>query len=240
MVMVTITASRRNYPRRARATLRELWHSFVDALPGLATPAIIVGGILSGIFTPTEAAAIAVLYAFIIGVFAYRELKWPDIRRILFESMKDTAILGFIISCAMLYGWLLIRSRIPIVLLDLLTSITTNRLAILLILNGFLLIIGCFMETIAAITILVPVLTPLLAKVGIDPLHFGLIMVLNLMIGLLTPPFGVVLFILNKISGVPLGRIVRVTFPFLIPLLVVLLLITIFPPLVTYLPNLFL
>ncbi len=237
MVMVSYYAIKRDYPSRTRASFSEIGKSFIKAFPGLVTPIIIIGGIITGIFTPTEAAAIAVFYSLIIGVFIYGELSWRDVWDIFFKTAKDTAVITFIVATASLYGWLLIRSRVPIVILEALTAITTSKLGILLLLNILLLIVGCFMETIAAISILVPVLTPLMAKVGINPLHFGLVMVLNLMIGLLTPPFGVVLFILNKITGVPLEKVMRNVLPFLIPLLIVLLLITIFPSIVTWLPS---
>ena len=144
---------------------------------------------LSGIFT-AEAAATAALYAFILGCFIYREISFADLWRILQETARDTAVLTFIISCALFYGWVLIRSRAPIMLLDLFTGISTDPLVVLFILNAFLLFIGCFMETIAAMSILIPVLTPLLTKVGIDPLHFGIVMVLNLMMACSRRPLG--------------------------------------------------
>jgi len=238
MVMVSIYAKRRNYPREKRASFREFLIACKEAFFPCMTPVIIVGGIISGVFTPTEAAAVASLYAFILGCLVYKEISLVDLWKIAQKTARDTAIITFIVSCASLYGWVLIRSRIPIILMEQMTSISTNPLIILLILNCALLVVGCFMETIAALNILVPVLIPLMLNVGIDPLHFGLIMVFNLMIGLITPPFGMVLFVLNKISGVPLEKIIKATLPFLIPLLVVLLLMTFFPSLVTYLPNL--
>jgi len=239
MIMVSVYARKRNFPRQPRSNVRELWSSFKQAIGPIMTPVILIGGILSGIFTPTEAAAIAALYAFILGFFVYREISLSDLWEILKETAIQTATITFIISCAMFYGWVLIRSRTPILLLDLFSDISTNPLVVLFILNGFLLVIGCFMETIAALSILVPILIPLLLKVGIDPLHFGLVMVLNLMIGLLTPPFGINLFILNKISNVPTLKIARACLPFFVPLLLVLFVITVFPGIVTILPNLF-
>jgi len=238
MVMVAFYARKRGFPQNQKAQFGELWHAFKRAIGPIMTPVILVGGILSGIFTPTEAAAVAALYAFILGVFIYRELSLADLWRILKETARETATITFIIACAMFYGWVLIRSRTPIVLLDLFADISTNPLVVLFILNGFLLLIGCFMETIAALSILVPILTPLIVKLGIDPLHFGMVMVLNLMIGLLTPPFGINLFILNKVSGVSSLRIARACLPFFVPLLVVLVFITVFPSIVTILPDL--
>lgn len=237
MAMVAFYSKKKGYAKNERARLGELWIAFKRAVWPMMTPVILIGGILSGVFTPTEAAAIAALYAFILGFFVYRELSLVDLWRILKETARETATITFIISCAMFYGWVLIRSRTPIMLLDLFSGVSTDPLVVLLILNGFLLMIGCFMETIAALSILVPILIPLITKVGIDPLHFGLIMVLNLMIGLLTPPFGINLFILNKISGVSSLRIARACVPFFAPLLFVLIVITIFPQIVTFLPN---
>jgi len=238
MLMIRMFAIKKNYPQGNRSSFRHFLESFKESFLPLMTPAIIIGGILSGVFTPTEAAAVASLYAFILNFTIYSEMSWVDLWKVIRKTARDTAIITFIISCASLYGWVLIRSRIPIILIETMSSITNDPLVTLIILNVALLVVGCFMETIAALSILVPVLTPLLLKVGIDPLHFGLIMVLNLMIGLLTPPFGLVLFVLNKVSGVPIEKIIKATLPFLIPLIAVLLLITFFPSLVTFLPNL--
>jgi len=237
MLMVRIIVIKRNYPLQKRATLKETWTSFKESALSLVTPVIIIGGIMSGIFTPTEAAAVAALYAFILGFVIYRKINLKDLWKIFSETAKDTAIMIFIISTAILYGWLLIRSRIPIIVLEGLIKFSQNPVMILIILNIFLLFIGCFMETIASLSILVPIITPILARVGINPVHFGVLMVFNLVIGLLTPPFGEVLFILNKISGVPLGRVIRAVFPFLIPLFIALAIITFFPSIVTWLPS---
>jgi len=240
MMVVSFYAKRKGYPRRPKSSAKEIWQAFKEAIGAMLTPIILIGGILSGIFTPTEAAAIAAIYALILGCFVYREISLADLWKILKEASRETATITFIISCATFYGWVLIRSRTPIILLEFITGISTNPLVILLLLNIFLLIIGCFMESIAALGILVPTITPLILKVGIDPLHFGLIMILNLMIGLLTPPFGMNLFILNKITGIPSTRIAKACLPFFIPLFAALVVITLFPPVVTFLPDLLL
>ncbi len=238
MAMVAFYATRKGYTLNRKATIRELWGGFKKAVGPSLTPFILIGGMLSGMFTPTEAAAIAVLYALILSAFVYREIKVSDLWRLLKETAVETAVITFIISCSMFYGWVLIRSRVPIILLEAFTSVSASPLVILLILNAFLLIIGCFMDTTAAICILTPILIPLITKVGIDPVHFGLVMVLNLMIGLLTPPYGMNLFILSKISGLSPLRIARASLPFFIPLLIALFVITLFPSVVTFLPNL--
>jgi len=237
MIMVSFYVRKKNYPTRKKASFSEILHSFYDSILELLTPIIIVGGLLTGYFTATEAASIAVLYAFIIGTFVYKRFNFKNMVEILYKTAKDSACIMLIMSAASLYGWLLIRSRIPIIILEFLTSLTENKLIILLILNLFLIFIGFFMETIAALSIVVPIIIPILSKFQIDPIHFGIIIVLNLVIGLLTPPFGEVLFVLHKISQVPLERIVKSILPFLIPLFITLILVTFFPPIATWLPS---
>ena len=238
MTMVWIYARKRNYPRTPFPTFRQVVRAFVDAFLPLMTPTILLGGIWSGWFTPTEAAAVAVAYALVLGTLIYRELTWKDTLQVFVDSAKDTAALGFIVAAASFYGWLLMRTGAPAAMANALLGISRNPLVLLLIINIILLIVGCFFETIVAILILGPILMEVVTKVGIDPVHFGVVMVLNLMIGLLTPPFGVVLFVMVHVGEISFERVVRATAPFIIPLLVVLGLITVFPPLVTWVPNL--
>jgi len=238
MIMVIVYTKKKNYSRNKRMSFREKLIAFKDGFLACMTPVIIVGGIVSGVFTPTEAAAIASLYALILGCIVYREISLVNLWKIFLQTARDTAIITFVISCASLYSWVLINSRIPIILMEQITTITTNPLYIMLLINLGLLVVGCFMETISALNIFVPIFIPLISAVHIDPLYFGIVMVLNLMIGLVTPPFGLVLFVLTKVSGVPLERIVKAILPFLIPLVAVLLMMTFLPNLVTYLPNL--
>ena len=237
MVMVGVYATRRGYPRSPFPTPRLVVTSFIDAFLPLLTPTILLGGIWTGWFTPTEAAAVAVAYALILGTLIYRELSLKDTLQVFIDSAKDTAALGFIVAAASFYGWLLMRTGAPAAMVEALLGISRNPLVLLFIINLILLVVGCFFETIVAILILGPILMEVVTKVGIDPVHFGLVMVLNLMIGLLTPPFGVVLFVMVQVGGISFERVVRATAPFIIPLLVVLLLITVYPPLVTWLPN---
>ena len=238
MTMVWIYAKKRNYPRTPFPTFRQFVKSFVDAFLPLMTPTILLGGIWTGWFTPTEAAAVAVAYALVLGTLIYRELTWRDALQVFIDSAKDTAALGFIVAAASFYGWLLMRTGAPAAMVEALLGISRNPIVLLLIINVILLIVGCFFETIVAILILGPILMEVITKVGIDPVHFGLIMVLNLMIGLLTPPFGVVLFVMVHVGGISFERVVRATAPFIIPLLVVLGIMTFYPPIVTWLPNL--
>jgi tripartite ATP-independent transporter DctM subunit len=237
MVTVSIIAKRRNYPVHERAGFRDVVRATFAALFPLLCPVILIGGIWSGIFTPTEAAAVAVVYSMGLGLILYQELNFRSLIRVLREALDDTSVILFIISAASLYGWLLARYQIPSGIAEKILSLTQEPMVILLLVNGFLLVVGCFMESLAAINILTPILLPLVMKVGIDPLHFGVVMVLNLMIGLLTPPVGMVLFAVQRVSGVPFDRLQRALLIYFIPLLLVLLLITLFPSLVMWLPS---
>lgn len=238
MIMVAIYAQRNKYPRIPFPGFRELLTGFSHAFLPMLTPVILLGGIWSGQFTPTEAAGVAVAYALVLGVVIYKEIGVRDLEQIFVDTAKETAAIGIIICAANFFGWLLLRTGLTIKVTAGISQLTTDPLALLIVINIFLLVVGCFMETVVAILIITPMLMPVITKVGIDPLHFGLVMVLNLMIGLLTPPFGVVLFVMVGVSGLSFERVVRATLPFILPLLVVLALITFFPPLVTWLPNL--
>ena len=238
MTMVWMYARKRNYARAPFPTVGIVLKASAQAFLPLMTPVILLGGIWTGWFTPTEAAAMAVAYALILGTLIYRELTWKDTLQVFIDSAKDTAALGFIVAAASFYGWLLMRTGAPAAMVDALLGISRDPLILLLIINLILLVVGCFFETIVAILILGPILMQVTTTVGIDPVHFGLVMVLNLMIGLLTPPFGMVLFVMVQVGGISFERVVRSTAPFIIPLIVVLALITVFPPLVTWVPNL--
>jgi tripartite ATP-independent transporter DctM subunit len=238
MIMVTWYARTRGYPRDARFSLLVLWISFQRAFLSLLTPVIIVGGILGGLFTPTEAAIAASAYALLLGVVIYRTLTPRRLLRVSFDTIETTAVVMFIVAAASIFAWILTSNRVTEHFASLILAITENPILILLMINVILLIVGCFMETIAAITILVPVLLPIVVKLGIDPVHFGVIMVLNLMIGLLTPPVGMVIYVLSRVSGVPFERCVSATAPFLVPLVAVLLLVTFVPQLSMFLPTL--
>ena len=210
----------------------------LKAYMALMTPVILIGGMASGAFTPTEAAVAATAYALFLGFFIYRTLTWRSFIRVSMETVETTSIILFIVGGAAIFGYLITTTQITDHVSAVVLSVTDNPLLILLLVNVFLLIVGCFMETIAAITILVPVLLPLMDKIGVDPVHFGLIMVLNLMIGLLTPPVGLVLYILARIANISFERTTRACAPFLIPLLITLGVVTYWPALVLWLPKL--
>ena len=238
MAMVAWYARKRNYPRDARFDVRLIGKTFVHAFLSLMTPVIIVGGILTGVFTPTEAAIAAVAYALVLGLFVYRTLNWRRLLHVSMETIETTVIILLIVAAASIFAWILTSNRFSEQFAELLLTITENPILILLLLNLVMLVVGLFMETVAAITILVPVLLPIAMKIGVDPVHFGVIMVLNLMIGLLTPPVGMVLFVLSRVSGVSFERCSAATMPFLVPLVIVLIMITFIPQLSMWLPTL--
>ncbi|WP_281174417.1 TRAP transporter large permease [Fodinicurvata fenggangensis] len=238
MIMVAWIARRRGYPRDTQFSLRRLWSTFTKAFLSLLTPLIIIGGIISGAFTPTEAAIAAVVYALFLGAVVYRTLPPRRLLRISMETIETTAIILLVVASASIFAWILISNQFTNQFAGLLTAYTDNQAVILLIMTLIMLVVGCFMETVAAITILVPVLLPVAVQVGVDPVHFGVIMVLNLMIGLLTPPVGMVLYVLSRVSGVSFERCMRGTIPFLIPLVISLLLITFIPEISMWLPSL--
>lgn len=238
MLMVSWYAHKRGYPRLGMLSVREFFKSLSEAILPLMTPVILLGGIWTGYFTPTEASAVAVFYALVIGKIAQPDLTLKDIWHAFMDTARETALIGFIVAASGFYGWILMRSGLTVRFATMLMTLSDNPLVIFLVVNIFLLIIGCFLDPTVAILILTPIFMPVIERVGIDPLHFGIVMVLNLMIGLLTPPFGIVLFVMQQVSGLPFARVVRATAPFLLPLLAVLVLIVLVPEVVTALPNL--
>jgi len=234
MIMVAIMSWIRKYPRDDKFSLRTFFRTFLDAILPLFTPIIIVGGILSGMFTPTEAAIAAVAYSLFLGLVVYRTLNWRRVLRVSMETIETTASIMMIVAASAIFAWILTANQVAQMFARELLGVTEDPTAILLIIMLIVLVVGCFMETIAAITILTPVLLPVAISIGIDPVHFGII--LNLMIGLLTPPVGMVLYVLSKVADVPFEKCVKATAPFLIPLLAVLLLLTFVPAFSMWLP----
>jgi tripartite ATP-independent transporter DctM subunit len=238
MVMIRWMAHRRGFGAHPAPTFREFATKSRKAFLSLMTPVILFGGMMIGVFTPTEAAFIAASYALVLGVFVYREISWRELPRLFLDTVETNAVVLMLVMTASLMGWVLARAQVPQQLGAFILGTTRNPLIILLMINIFLLIVGCFMEALAAMIILVPVFMPVIQSVGIDPVHFGLVMTLNLMIGTLTPPVGIVLFVVARVANLPYEVVMRATAPFLIPLIAVLILITLFPPLVLWLPNL--
>ena len=238
MVMSYIMARRRNYPVREVPVTRALaLKTTRDAMIALLMPVIILGGIFGGVMTPTESAAVAALYAVVIGVFVLRELTVRDLGEALLRSGMTTASIMFIVGAARIFADMLGSEQIPEQLAQFVLSLTNERWVILLLINVFLLVVGAVMDTSAAIIILVPVLLPVAASVGVDPLTFGIIMCVNLIIGLATPPLGVCLFVASDIAKISVERLVIAIWPFLVLEIAVLLLITYVPGLATALPR---
>jgi tripartite ATP-independent transporter DctM subunit len=238
MIQIYFMADKYHCPIEPKASFRARLVSLRTAFWSILTPVIILGGITSGVFTPTEAAGIACVYSIILGFVIYKEL---NLKRFL-EAVKGSAYatiqLMFIVVAATLFAWILAKEQIPQAVAHFLLTKVSNYYVLLLLINIVLLVVGCFMETVASINILVPVFLPLIAEMGIDPVHFGIMMILNLVIGVITPPFGSVLFVLSGVAKVPVDKVARATFKFYPSLIVVLLLIAYIPQITLFLPNL--
>jgi len=220
-------------------SLKELLYSFKNAFFALIAPAIILGGIFFGIFTPTEAAAVVTLYSILIGIIVYRKLNFEKLYSAIIDTIKITAKVMLIISFSSLFGWILAKEQVPQFMASLILGLTKNNYyTTLFLINVLLLIVGMFLDQIPAITILCPVFYPIIRIIGIDPVHFGVMMVLNLMIGALTPPFGQVLFTLSIVAKTKLEYVIRSTAIFVIPIILVLILVILFPMFTLTLPNL--
>jgi len=238
MITVYFIAVKRNYPPGQKATCRELMASGLGAWTAFMAPIIIIGGILSGIFTPTEASVVASIYAIFISMGIYRETNLKGLLQILFNTMEQTVRVLFIISAAGLFGWLLIQQKVPDVAIQALMSLSNDPTVILLIINLILLILGCFMEAISVMLLTIPIFMPLVSKLGIDPIHFGVMLTLNLMIALLTPPVGMVLYTVSSVGKVDLWKLAAELRWYIIALFAVLALLIFVPGLVTWIPNL--
>jgi C4-dicarboxylate transporter DctM subunit len=238
MVGVYVVSRRRNYPKEPMASFKELVSSSKEASLALGTPVIIIGGILGGIFTPTEAAVVASVYALFLGLVVYRELTVRDLPRVLWDTLMHTLRVMFIISAAGFFGWLLIHQRIPEQVITGLTALTGSKWGLFMIIIFILLVLGCFLEGIAVLVITIPVFMPLIALYGINEVQFGVIMTLCSMLGLLTPPVGMSLYAVSSISGVSIGPLTREMWPYLLGIFLVLLIMTFFPDFSLWLPNL--
>jgi tripartite ATP-independent transporter DctM subunit len=240
MAIAYFIARKRGYPiRGGRLTLQDLVHRLIRVIPALLMPIIVLGGILGGIFTPTEAGAIAVVYAVGVGLTVTRELKLRDIPPALLRAGITTSVVFILIATANGVSWLLTTQQVPQLVSAYLKSISTSPEVFLLVVNLFLFVVGCLMETTAALIMLVPILAPIATSYGVDPLHFGFIVVMNLVIGLLTPPVGVCLFVACGIAEISLERIVKAVWPFLVWQIIVLFLVTYISPLALWVPRLF-
>ncbi len=238
MVAAWMIAVRRGYPRGSFPGWKAFFVALAAALPGLVAALIIVLGILSGVFTPTESSGIAVIYTLIVAVFVYRSLGWPEFMQATTAAVRTTAMVMIVIGAAAAFGWLLALLQAPQQLADLLKSVTENPLLLLLLINVVLLLLGTFMDMAPLIIITTPIFLPMAQDLGMDPVHFGIMLLLNLGIGLVTPPVGSVLFVGCAVGGIPIESSVRTIWPFYIAMVAALALIVYVPSLSLWLPNL--
>jgi len=236
--LIAFTAKRRNFPVEAPVPLRELPRITWEALPALMMPVILLGCLYSGITTPTEAAAVAAAYALLISALLYRSVSAKDVYVSLRTSARITVSIGMLIAGALVFNYVITVENIPKTLSTMLKAYELSPLLFLLVVNMLLLILGCFLEGTTIILVILPVLLPTAQALGIDPVHFGVVAVMNIMMGLVTPPYGLLLFMMSKVTDVPLRDIVREAMPFLYAMLGALALITLFPSLVLFLPRL--
>jgi C4-dicarboxylate transporter, DctM subunit len=238
MAAIYVRARMVNLPRQPRATLREMLVSGRESIWGLLLLVIILGGIYGGIFTPTEAAAVAAVYAFFIAVFVYRDIGMSHVPHVLVDAAKVTVMLMFIVANALLFAHVLTTERIPQAIAENIVAMGMPAWQFLIVVNILLLIAGCFMEPTGIILILAPILFPIATRLGIDPVHLGIIMVVNLEIGMVTPPVGLNLFVTSGITGMSVMEVVRAALPWLMVLLVFLVITTYVPQMTLWLPNL--
>jgi C4-dicarboxylate transporter DctM subunit len=231
-------AKRYGYAGSERKNAKEIAKNVVDALWALGTPVIMIGGIMAGIFTPTEAAVVAVIYGMLVSIYVYKEIKWKDIYGIFLKGATTSAKIMFIMANAAVFGWIMAAEQIPATVFNAVNAITSNPIAILGMLNVILLIAGCFMETGALLIIITPILIPFISALGMNPVHFGLMVILNLSIGNLTPPLGVCLYTGAMVAKCSVEEVSRRVIPFLVVLLIVLAMVTYIPGLTMFLPNL--
>jgi C4-dicarboxylate transporter DctM subunit len=238
MIVVYFYSAKFNYKGESTFSLKEVWNSFKESILALMMPLIILGGIYGGIFTPTEAAIVATSYSLIVGLFIYKEIKFSDLPAIFLKTGISASTIMFIVGTAFAFSWLLTSQDIPTQIANFIIGITENKYVLLLLVNILLLICGCFIDLNATIIVLTPILLPALVRLGVDPLHFGVVMVVNMSLGLLTPPLGLNLYVGAGLSEISIEQISKSVFPFLLVSILVLFLITYIPSLCTFLPSL--
>ncbi len=237
MIVTAVLSARRGYPKGERPSWKKFWHEFYGGIWALMMMVLIFAGILSGWFSPTEAAIVACIYAMFVGLFVYKDLKLRDLPQVLKESAIMSAAIITLVGLANVFAWILASERIPQTIARAMMSLTSNKYVIILLVNIFLLFVGMFMETIAALMTLFPTLLAVLTQVGVDPIQCAMICVLNLIIGLITPPVGICLFVASSIGKIPVNRIVSANLPYLLVCLLVLALVSFIPAVSTWLPS---
>lgn len=239
MIVAGVIAYKNKYPVGDRVSIAFVFKKFLDALPSLLLLFIVIGGIIAGVFTATEASAIAVLYTLVLSMLIYRQVKVNDLPDILIQTVITTAIVMLLIGTSMGMSWVMSFENIPQAVSDALLSISDNKFVVLIIINLILLFVGIFMDMTPAVLIFTPIFLPVVTKLGVDPIHFGIIMVLNLCIGLCTPPVGGVLFVGCGVAGISISKVIKPLVPLFLAMIVALLLITYIPELSLWLPSLF-
>jgi tripartite ATP-independent transporter DctM subunit len=238
MAQVYFVAVKHKLPLTPRSPVRVMFTSFQRAFLSLMTPAIIIGGIYSGVFSPTESGAVASFYAVVLGIFVYRTITGKELLKVIRDSVEFTGILMLIMAFSAIYGWLLVNVKIPQMVAEEILKISRDPLIILFLINGFFIIVGCFMSVLVAVNILTPIFVPVIKSLGIDPVFFGVLMTINLSMGVCTPPFGNVLFVLATITKQSFEEVSKQVLPYLLPILVVVILCIFFPSIITWLPRL--
>lgn len=238
MAVTTVTAIKHGFPIEPKANLKQIADSFIKAFPALMTPVILIGGILSGVFTPTEASAVAAIYAIIIALFVYKTLNLKGLYKVLLDSAHVIGTIFFIIGAAAVFSWLFTRLNVPQKMALMLQNTFSAKWVMLLLVNGFILIVGCFLEANAGLIFTAPLLFPVMTQIGVDPVHFGVILVMNLMIGLITPPVGINMYVVTKIAKINVVQFCKAILPFAVILITVLLMITFIPNFSLLLPKL--
>ena len=237
MIIVYIVSKTKNYSGVGRYSLKEVFITFKDAILALLMPIIILGGIYTGVFTPTESAAVACVYALIVGLFIYKELKWSDLPKVFYESALTSSIVLIIIANAGLFSWILTSEMVPQAVANWFTQISDNPIIFLLIINILLFVVGMFFDSSPAILILAPILVPVAVTFGIDPVHFGIVMIVNLAMGMITPPFGVNLFMVSQVGNISLERLMKYIAIFVAVMVINILMLSYIPQISLWLPE---